>query len=66
MCSSSAALTTAQVYRLWSWLPPAYAIMDPVLLFSGGKHGYNLRTLLALVGTNALCPLCRAFVCSSL
>eukprot|EP00466_Bigelowiella_natans_P014087 jgi/Bigna1/83045/fgenesh1_pg.101_\ len=42
-------VTTAELRRLWMWLPNLLRIEDPVVLYSSDQDGYNLPNLLELV-----------------
>ncbi|KAJ8310486.1 hypothetical protein KUTeg_012351 [Tegillarca granosa] len=34
-----------QLYNIWSWLPPRYAVCQPELLYTSEEHGTSLMTL---------------------
>ena len=34
-----------QLLTVWSWLPPAEGVKEPMRVFTTNEHGYSLKTL---------------------
>ncbi len=34
-----------QLYTIWTWLPPRFAVCQPELLYTSEEHGTSLMTL---------------------